>query len=688
MILRCKECDTSFNFDERLIQESGSKVRCSKCQSVFTVYPDTVAGASDESSNAEVLPEDAVTDITGAATLEDLDLDAIEKSLDFDEEGEPAEVSADTGLEIPELDFELDTPDDDSPIAAPDVEFDETQELDLADVDLQEPSTSEKPGTDEDDSLDFDLDLDMEGEETPESAGAEADDLDFSFDTDHEESDGGIEADLEIEPESNELADSADAVAGLSEETDELEFDLDFDSGQEEALADVDDEATDELDFDLDLDSESDDEGIDGLDLALDDTDELDLADLEDMMDEDGGPEGDEVIAESEDDLNFDLDLTDEEDQGDTMASDVELEKTDELDLEDLEDALDSEKEIAAATFDQTEELDLDFDLEDDEGKEETVTSEPAADDADEDFDFTDLDDLMEMEGEAEDGVAIEDSTLAMPIPDEPGDDQELATTVDYQPEIEIEDAETDLSSPESEGDQKEKLEEAFDMGDLPEIDEALDTVDEEDMLEAEAEAFSDEGGAAVATKKNSGKLVRALVVLVILVGGGFGAVALGPYVGIDLKDQLRGIPYVGEYFGPKADATGNLKITVLEKKLKGYFVLNPKLDTLYVVQGSVKNDYNHSRGAISIKGKLYSKGGKLRQTKTVFAGNMLSQKQLKSFGQKSIDKWLKTRAGQKRSNVNVQKGKQIPFMIVFTKVPDNLEEYSIEVAGSMEAKQ
>ena len=685
MILRCKECNTSFNFDKHLIQESGSKVRCSKCQSVFTVYPDTVAGSSDDSADLEVLPEDALTDGTSAATLDDLDLDAIEKSLDLGEEEGAAEATADAGLEVPELDFDLEDSDDESPIAAPDVEFDETQELDFGDDELQESSKPEAAG-DEDD-LDFDLDLDMAGEETSESVNAEVDDdLDFSFDIDQEESAGDIEADLEIEPEENGSAaldsDSDDALAAVSEETDELEFDLDFDSDQEEAPAEVDNDVTDELDFDLDLDAESDDEGIDGLELALDDTDELDLADLEDMMDEESEPADAEAAVDSDDDLSFDLDLTDDADQGDTMPSDVELEETDELDLEGLDDALDLEEEKAVETLDQTEDLDLDFDLGGDAEKEETVVPEPGGVDATTDLDLTDLDDLMEMEGET-----LEESTLAMPAADSAGEDYELATTIDNESDIEIEDAEMDTLTPESEGDQEE-LEEAFDMGDLPEIDEALDAVEEEDLLEAEAETFVDEGGAAVATKKKSGKLLKALVVLVILVGGGFGAVALGPLVGIDVKDQLSSIPYVGELFGPKADAAGNLKIAILDKKLKGFFILNSKLNTLYVVQGSVKNEYNHSRGAISITGKLYSKGGKLRQTKTVFAGNMLTQKQLKSFGQTGIDKRLKFRTGQKRSNVSVQKGKQIPFMIVFTKVPDNLEEYSVQVAGSKEAKK
>jgi len=38
MIISCKNCASKFNVNETLINESGSKVRCSRCQRVFTVH--------------------------------------------------------------------------------------------------------------------------------------------------------------------------------------------------------------------------------------------------------------------------------------------------------------------------------------------------------------------------------------------------------------------------------------------------------------------------------------------------------------------------------------------------------------------------------------------------------------------------------------------------------------------------
>ena len=39
MIVSCTECNAKFNLDESLIKTEGSRVRCSQCKHVFTVYP-------------------------------------------------------------------------------------------------------------------------------------------------------------------------------------------------------------------------------------------------------------------------------------------------------------------------------------------------------------------------------------------------------------------------------------------------------------------------------------------------------------------------------------------------------------------------------------------------------------------------------------------------------------------------
>jgi len=48
-----------------------------------------------------------------------------------------------------------------------------------------------------------------------------------------------------------------------------------------------------------------------------------------------------------------------------------------------------------------------------------------------------------------------------------------------------------------------------------------------------------------------------------------------------------------------------------------------------------------------------------------------------------TIKKRMKNKSGDKKSNLKIKTGKIIPFMIVFDKLPSNLDEYTVEVASS-----
>ncbi|MDR1041127.1 MAG: zinc-ribbon domain-containing protein [Deltaproteobacteria bacterium] len=47
MIITCSQCQTRFRVDDALIKETGTRVRCSNCQSVFTVFLPRSAGAQE-----------------------------------------------------------------------------------------------------------------------------------------------------------------------------------------------------------------------------------------------------------------------------------------------------------------------------------------------------------------------------------------------------------------------------------------------------------------------------------------------------------------------------------------------------------------------------------------------------------------------------------------------------------------
>jgi hypothetical protein len=130
-------------------------------------------------------------------------------------------------------------------------------------------------------------------------------------------------------------------------------------------------------------------------------------------------------------------------------------------------------------------------------------------------------------------------------------------------------------------------------------------------------------------------------------------------------------------------DTAGNLKITPMRQTIQYKFVDNNKAGKILVISGQIRNEYDHPRSNIKVTGKIYRKGKKLAHTATVYAGNMLSDADLQRMDMPAISKRLQNRFGDNRSNVKVRTGKTIPFLIVFNQLPPNLDEYTVQVAGS-----
>ena len=130
-------------------------------------------------------------------------------------------------------------------------------------------------------------------------------------------------------------------------------------------------------------------------------------------------------------------------------------------------------------------------------------------------------------------------------------------------------------------------------------------------------------------------------------------------------------------------DVAGNLKIIPMGKTISHKFIENSASGDIFVIKGRVRNDYDHPRSYIKITGKLYRQGKALAKTATVYCGNVLTDSDLAQMNMTLINKRLQNRFGDKRSNIKVKAGKTIPFLIVFNKLPANLDEYTVEVSGS-----
>ena len=437
------------------------------------------------------------------------------------------------------------------------------------------------------------------------------------------------------------------------------------------------------------------------------DPDELDFSDMDKLIDEEETSESEEIADEDTEDLGLDLDLD--------IEAQVDQEEPGELDLSDLENLLDEEEAATSeSTADETvEDLDLKIMPETDVSMEKTPPSaEPEELD---ELDLSDLEDILDLdEPMAEEESVPDDIELELDMETEPelekvpeggeAEDLEEVDLSEIEKMLEVEEETESKEEPlEKEMELELDMEEALADTPLPEdssqvevyeLDEADDTVDEPEAVEAaategmdpefevgeseEEDQFEDEVVDEEPTPAKERRISKPLVVLLILAllaGGSYGTYVLLDFMNIE-------IPFISDYIKPKvSDPAGSLKIDTLDVTSK--FLLNVKDGKLFVITGRVKNGYSDVRRSISINGRLYKKGKILDQTETVFCGNFLSDIELSNIELEAIKKRLSNRFGDNKSNMQIQPGGELPFMIIFSNLPDDLEEFSIEVAGS-----
>jgi hypothetical protein len=460
----------------------------------------------------------------------------------------------------------------------------------------------------------------------------------------------------------------------------------------------------DNLDLDLDLDAEPTEAApVTSAEEDLDAADELDFSDLEGIIESDEPPE-----AEATDDLELEFEVGD----GEEGAVAAEPAKTsDEMDMADLEQMLDSDDKPASEGADELE-LDLDLDLE----QETAGETEPAASD---DAEFLDIEQMLEADGDAAAGTGADEvAELDLEaVMDEATQsaEQQLELNLDLDddlqaPDTQLEDAtagEEDLDFNLMDSDEEtlqfgatqaaatqlqEDLSDSTEAGATSEDFATEEFVESGDMYEP-TDTLNDMDAAAmgVPVKKRSMRkpLMAVVLILLLCVVGIIVTNNLGikiPYVSdvhIPYVSDIK-IPYLSGLMTPKVeDTAGNLKITPMSRTITYKFVDNNTAGQILVISGQVRNEYDHPRSNIKVTGKIYHKGKKLADTATVYAGNSLSDADLQRMDITAISKRLQNRFGDNRSNVKVKTGKTIPFLIVFNQLPPNLDEYTVQVAGS-----
>lgn len=639
-----------------------------------------VMDASSEELDVE-LPPEAGEDLQASADMEDLaeetDLPDIAESLDMEPEAEET-PAPDVSLEELDLDFE-EEPETEA------VTEDGTLEDSELELDFDELFEEEAP-TEEDVPEDLDLDLDMAPEEELSAReDTSSEELDLSnmklsmeseaglkAETDAEELDIDLNLEMESEPETApEL--TTDEAATDSEELDFSEFEetVRLDSSPEPETESVSDDAAEELDLELEMadddvpdieseppSGEKEDIELEDLDFELDTASEakaaddaegegvedIDLSDIEKMLEEDGHEAETISLAPDLDDVETEVERWKE-------TSDLEdpMDQTGEIDLSDI--MIDADDDIMEEDLEDVE-LELDIDA-------SSPSAIAAADIArgKEDIDISGFEDfdIPEEADKVEGHYSGEDIELEFEVEGQTDDADDMATVSDAQ-EIGVEPAtatyaETQVMADEAPAPKKEK----------PKKVEKIKPI------------------------RRSSAMRPVVVVLILLIVPLAAVVLLDRFANMDVPyvtEYLKQVPYLNQLMKPEMKQAGEISVDNISSK----FIDNTGHGKLFVITGTVKNEFSESRKYIKIKGSLFSSGKTLEKEESVYGGNMISDADLSSMPLNDINERLANRFGDNKSNFDVKPGKSIPFMIVFSGLPESLEEFTIEVSGSFPA--
>lgn len=139
-------------------------------------------------------------------------------------------------------------------------------------------------------------------------------------------------------------------------------------------------------------------------------------------------------------------------------------------------------------------------------------------------------------------------------------------------------------------------------------------------------------------------------------------------------------LPFV-EMTETKAEDPGAKQLRLAD--ISGRFINSEKAGPLFVINGTVINQYPGKRSFILLRGNLLDEHGKVVQTREAYAGNPFRDEELKTMTMEEIAAGIENRYGVGRNNFNIEPGASIPFTIVFDQLPAKLHEFTVDAVGS-----
>jgi hypothetical protein len=164
------------------------------------------------------------------------------------------------------------------------------------------------------------------------------------------------------------------------------------------------------------------------------------------------------------------------------------------------------------------------------------------------------------------------------------------------------------------------------------------------------------------------------ILVIVALSGAGLYLLQSGP----EAFDKL-GLGFVAKWFGMESVEEGRIII----RNQQAAFFQNKEAGELFVVTGEAVNSFRKARASIHVKVSIFDKKGAVLLQKTAYCGNRLSPEQLATLPMAKIESIMNNPFGDSLSNLGVQPGKAISFVVAIGNVPKEAADFGVEVVGS-----
>ena len=635
MIITCENCSTRFTLDESLLKPEGSKVRCSRCHHVFTAFP--------PAQELELPPEPAPeTDLPEFDTIEEPDLPDSDPEPDFQDlafDTDFEDVDFDQGLDFDEADlsFESDADGEGSTGEDDETNFDETEfDGTVEEIEFESPET-DAPG------------LEM-------SDGPEEDASGDEFDAPEGE-DGFPDLEMASSDESFDTFDASDELEELQFEELELEESQPDDDGADIEISFDEDEAPSQDLASLSLEMEEEPDAPDDIDFETEDL-TFEAEDLE-FEDEDAGPPPSQDL-EMEESRPGDQEVSAEE----TLEPDLELSFEDDLEMEDIE-------------FDDpapSDEQDLDERDPDDQKTEAPYSAPPQDEDTPA---FPELEEFRPQETSKESQGLTDDldddleEDLERGLEDEKFSQYDQVLAQDTEPENDFPELDEELNDPAVSPPEKE----------TPPAPEPQQILEKEPVAGPLIEPPpATDGGKRRRKKRKNGisAPVKILALLFLLVIAAY-LISLRLGISIPFLDQVN-IPFITQAFKPAPPPVTAIGPIPNDASTNGRFVTNATAGRLFIVTGKVDNPDKVAYSQIRIKGTLLTKGNKKAATQIIYCGNVIAEKTLKSGNISDITRQLNVKEGMQGNNLNIKPGQSVRFMLVFSSLPENLTNFTVEV--------